>query len=112
MADAAIHFADRMKRTVAEENLLRIWAEWTDFLGSLAVEWRSIDGELDLIASIRRHLGMHFGTTSQAKTERSGIHATDDPLSPRSVLERATAHNSDHLRIMQRKEQILLFLVS
>ncbi|MBX9653555.1 hypothetical protein K2Y11_08040 [bacterium] len=55
-------------------------AEPSDFLAALAAEPRSIDDELNLINSIRRHMTCILMSLSLEKSERIGIHSKDGPL--------------------------------
>lgn len=97
-----------MKRILAEKRPMLIRAEQSDFLAALAVESRSMDGELNLIDSIRRHMACILTSLSLEKAERIGIHLTDVPLTLLAVLERATSPIPHHLQFIHQKKRPLL----
>jgi len=108
LADAEILFADRMKRIIAEDQPAMMRAEPIRYLTSLHVESRVIGDELELVASIRRHIARILAALSQEKFDRTGIHSTDGPMTLMTVLERATAHIPHHLQFVEAKKTRLL----
>ncbi|RMF41280.1 MAG: DUF664 domain-containing protein [Planctomycetota bacterium] len=107
IADFEIVYADRMKRVVAEETPTFFGGDPDLFASRLAYNRRSVEDELELIESIRRHVTCILRSLTDEDFERIGNHSEDGPMTMETLLQRITDHIPHHIRFIEEKRQAL-----
>ena len=107
LADFEPVYADRMKRTLAEDEPTLFGGDPDKFAARLAYHERNLDDELTLIAIVRKQMAVILRTVPEAEFQRVGRHSEAGPLSLRTFLERITGHIPHHLPFIAEKRQAI-----
>ena len=107
VADFEPVYADRMKRVIVEDNPPMMGGDPDAFAAGLAYDQRDIEQELQLIESVRNHVGRILQTLTADQFARTGSHSVDGPLSLEELLQRITNHIPHHVKFIAEKRQSL-----
>ncbi len=107
LADFEPVYADRMKRTLAEDEPTLFGGDPDKFAARLAYHDRDLESELKLIEVVRQQMATILRTVPVADFQRVGRHSEAGPLSLRTFLERITGHIPHHLPFIAEKRQAL-----
>lgn len=107
IADFEPVYADRMKRVIAEHEPTLFGGDPDVFAARLAYARRDIDEELQLIESVRKHVGRILQSVDPADFQRRGMHAEAGPLTLEKLLSTITGHIPHHARFIQEKRAAL-----
>ncbi len=107
IADCEIVYVDRMKRVIAETNPLLPNLDPDVFSAGLVYSQRHVEEELQLVETLRKHMGRILKTLDPSGFQRTGIHSTDGPLTLEQLLGRITGHIPHHLRFIVEKRAAL-----
>jgi quinol monooxygenase YgiN/uncharacterized damage-inducible protein DinB len=107
IADFEPVYADRMKRVIAEDQPPLRGGDPDVFAAKLAYDARSVDEELAVIESVRRHTARILRTLPAEAFERTGIHSADGPLTLATLLKRITNHIPHHVKFIAEKRAAL-----
>ncbi|MCA9193431.1 MAG: DinB family protein [Planctomycetales bacterium] len=105
LTDSEIIYADRFKRVLAEDNPTFFEADPVKFCTSLCVGSRRIEDELDVIASVRKHMASILKSIDESSFNRLGQHSLDGPMTLRVLVQRITNHISHHIRFIDEKRE-------
>ncbi len=108
LADFEPVYADRMKRTLAEDEPTLFGGDPDKFAASLAYHERNLDDELKLIEVVRKQMAAILRTIPEAEFQRLGRHSEAGPLSLRTFLERITGHIPHHVPFIAEKREALV----
>ena len=103
LADAEIIYADRMKRVLVEHNPTFFEADPDQFRQALADESRTVDVELSVIESVRRHMLPILRSVDPDDFQREGVHSLDGPMTLQTLIQRITDHIPHHVRFIDEK---------
>ena len=103
LADAEIIYADRMKRVLAETNPTFFDADPDQFRQALSDKNRSVDAELSVVESVRRHMLPILRAVDEDGLHRTGVHSLDGPMTLHTLLQRITNHIPHHVRFIEEK---------
>ena len=107
IADVEPIYADRIKRTIVEDEPTLFGMDPDRFLARLPCHQRDVEAELDLVAAVRRHLTGILRHLDPSALQRTGRHSVDGPLTAATFLQRITNHLPHHLRFIQEKREAL-----
>jgi hypothetical protein len=107
VADFEIVGADRIKRTIAEEQPLLADGDESLFAARLAYHDRELEDELQVIGSIRAQVTRILRTLSEADFGRIGRHSSAGPLTLAQYVERGTRHIPHHVKFIEEKRAAL-----
>lgn len=107
IADAELLYVERMKRVLVEDQPTLMNAVPDLFVPKLVSPGRSIDGELDLIDAVRKHMTPILRSLQPADFQRTGRHSTDGPLTLETLLKRITGHVPHHVKFIKEKRAAL-----
>lgn len=107
LADFEPVYADRMKRTLAEDEPTLFGGDPDKFAAKLAYHDRDLEGELKLIEVVRQQMATILRTVPVSDFQRVGRHSEAGPLSLRTFLERITGHTPHHLPFIAEKRKAL-----
>lgn len=107
LADFEPVYADRMKRTLAENEPTLFGGDPDKFAARLAYHDRNLESELKLIDIVRQQMATILRTVPAADFERVGRHSEAGPLTLRTFLERITGHIPHHLPFIAEKRRAL-----
>ena len=107
LADSEIIYADRIKRTIAEDNPSIMDADPNVFLPALHCSQRDLLSEVEMVALIRSHVGVILGHCDIEDFQRTCVHSADGAMTLETLVERITGHIPHHIRFIQEKVQAL-----
>ena len=107
IADFEPIYADRMKRVIAEENPTMFGGDPDLFAARLAYDARDIEGELQMIETVRRHMARILKTLKPEDFQRKGIHSERGPLTLEELLTGISKHIPHHVRFIEEKRSAL-----
>jgi hypothetical protein len=107
IADFEPVYADRMKRVIAEERPTMFGGDPDLFAARLAYNARDIEEELQLIESVRRHVGRILKTLAPDDFQRVGLHSEAGPITLEKLLTNITNHVPHHIRFIEDKRAAL-----
>ncbi len=107
LADFEPVYADRMKRTLAEDEPTLFGGDPDKFAARLAYHDRDLESELMLIEVVRQQMATILRTVPVADFQRVGRHSEAGPLTLRTFLERITGHIPHHIPFIAEKRQVL-----
>ena len=110
LADYEIVGADRIKRTIAENEPTLIGgdqSQQSQFAARLAYHERPVEEELLLIEMIRKHVARILRTLRPEGFQRRGIHSVAGPMTVENFVERITRHIPYHLQFIEEKRKFL-----
>ena len=107
LADFEPIYADRMKRSIAEDEPTIFGGDPNAFATHLAYEQRDIEEELLMIESIRKHVARILRTLPPDAFQRKVNHSEDGPITLQSLLEHITNHISHHVQFIEEKRQAM-----
>jgi hypothetical protein len=107
LTDFEIINAERVQRTIAEDNPTIFVADPDSFAAQLHHEHRPVAAELDLIAALRSHIAAILRRLNESQWQRTANHSTDGPLTLMQLVERTTRHIPHHLPFIAEKREAL-----
>lgn len=103
IADFEPVYADRMKRVIAEEHPTMFGGDPDLFAAKLVYDQRDIEEELQMIETVRRHVGRILRTQPAAVFQRTGNHSENGPMTLEKLLTNITNHIPHHVRFIEEK---------
>lgn len=103
LADFEIINAERIQRTIAEENPTVFDAHPDPRAERLFYDRRDCEAELQLIESLRRYHATILDALEPQQWQRTLVHSGDGPLTLRQLVERTTVHIQHHVRFIAQK---------
>jgi uncharacterized damage-inducible protein DinB len=100
-------YADRMKRTIAEEKPKLIGADEKCFAARLAYHQRDLDEELSILEHTRRQMARILKTLQPADFARIGQHDERGPQTLEQLLTTITNHIPHHVKFIEEKRRAL-----
>lgn len=107
VADFEIVGADRIKRTIAEDQPLLADGDESLFASRLAYHNRELEEELQVIGSIRAQVTRILRTLPEGDFTRIGRHSSAGPLTLAQYVERGSRHIPHHVRFIEEKRSAL-----
>ncbi len=107
LTDFEIINAERIQRTIAEDNPTIFVADPDSFAANLHHEHRAVAAEIDLIAALRSHIAAILRRLNEQQWHRTANHSTDGPLTLTQLVERTTRHIPHHLPFIAEKREAL-----
>ena len=107
VADFEIVGADRIKRTIAEQEPLLADGDENAFAARLAYHSRELEGELQVIGAIRAQVTRILRTLGEQDFSRIGRHSAAGPLTLAQFVERGAKHIPHHVRFIEEKRAAL-----
>jgi uncharacterized damage-inducible protein DinB len=100
-------YADRMKRTIAEDRPQLIGADEKHFAARLAYHDRDLEEELAILEMTRRQMARILRTLQPADFARVGQHDERGPQTLEALLTTITNHIPHHVKFIQDKRRAL-----
>jgi uncharacterized damage-inducible protein DinB len=100
-------YADRMKRTIAEDKPRLIGADEKDFAARLAYHQRDLEEELTILEHTRRQMARILKTLQPADFKRTGMHDERGPQTVEDLLTTITNHIPHHVKFIEEKRRAL-----
>jgi hypothetical protein len=107
LADFEIVNADRIKRTIAEEEPLLADGDENLFAARLVYHSRELEEELNVIGSITAQVTRILRGLQEADFSRIGRHSAAGPLTLAQFVERKASHFPHHVRFIEEKRAAL-----
>jgi len=107
IADFEPVYADRMKRVIAEHEPTMFSGDPDLFAKCLAYDVRDLENELQMIATIRRHVSDILRTLPESALARIGKHSEAGPLTLETLLRNVTKHIPHHVAFIEAKRREL-----
>ncbi len=107
MADTDAIAIDRMKRVIAEDCPLLIWADETAYMDHLAIASQDVGDALTSFEVGRRQFARVLRTLSTETFERFGIHSKSGKVTLMQLLEMYIWHLDHHLPFLMDKKKNL-----
>jgi uncharacterized damage-inducible protein DinB len=100
-------YADRMKRTIAEDRPSILGADETKFHAALCYHDRDVEEELTILERTRSQMGRILRKLPASAWSRVGVHNEAGPLTLEQMLQRVTEHLPHHLAFVLEKRKAL-----
>jgi uncharacterized damage-inducible protein DinB len=100
-------YADRMKRTIAEERPQLLGADEQRFAAALRYHDRDVEEELAILERTRSQMGRILRALPPEAFERVGVHNERGPLTLEQLLTSVTDHVTHHLKFVAEKRKAL-----
>ena len=107
LADAAMGYADRMKRTVAMERPLLLGVVGFRYPEPLRYQEHDLEQELDLVAVTRRQMARTLRLVAPDAWQRAAVHSETGLVTLRQLLLHAINHLRHHLRFVAEKRNLI-----
>ncbi len=107
IADFEPVYADRIKRTLAEDEPTVFGGDPDRFAARLAYHSRDLEEELSLVEAVRRHVARILRTVPPEDFARCCRHNQRGPLTLEQLLRSVTEHIPHHIRFIAEKRQAL-----
>lgn len=107
IADFEPVYADRIKRTLAEDEPTVFGGDPDRFAARLAYHQRDLEEELSLIEAVRRHVARILRHVPEQDFARCCRHNIRGPLTLEQLLRSVTEHIPHHIRFIHEKRQAL-----
>src|SRR5262245_13400079 len=107
LSDFEIVYADRVKRTIAEDRPTLPDGDEKLFASRLAYHSRELEEELHVFSAIRASTARILRTLNDADFERVGIHSAAGPLTLEQFVERGANHVKHHVGFIAEKRKAL-----
>lgn len=107
LADFEPVYADRMKRSIAEDEPTIFGGDPDAFAARLAYDQRNIEEELQLIESVRRHVARILRTLPTDAFQRQVNHSEAGPITLEQLLTNITNHIPHHVNFIEAKKRAL-----
>jgi len=107
IADFEIVGADRIKRTIAENQPTLPDGDENLFAKALAYHSRDLAEELQVIGSIRAQVTRILRTLPDEAFSRIGIHSAAGPMTLTQYIQRGINHITHHIKFITEKRQAL-----
>ena len=108
LADFEPVYADRMKRALVEDEPTVFGGDPDAFAARLAYDQRSIEEDLQLIESVRKHMGRILNTLEPDAFQRKVRHSEAGPLTLEKLLTNITHHIPHHVQFIEEKRKALV----
>ncbi len=108
LADFEIVYADRIKRTIAENEPSLLGGNPDSFAARLAYHDRQVEEELQLIELVRKQVARILRTLKPKDFQLHGIHSEFGPLTLETLLQRITGHIPHHVRFIDERRKALV----
>jgi uncharacterized damage-inducible protein DinB len=107
IADFEPVYVDRMKRVIAENQPIIFAGDPDVFAASLWYDQRDVAEELEMIATLRRHMTRLLRAAEPEDFQRLGKHSESGPITLAQLLENITNHIPHHVRFIEEKREKL-----
>jgi hypothetical protein len=107
LADFEVVYADRIKRTIVEDQPLLADGDESLYAARLAYQSRELDEELHVIGALTAQVARILRTLQEADFERIGRHSAAGPLTLAQFVERKAKHFPHHVRFINEKRAAL-----
>jgi uncharacterized damage-inducible protein DinB len=107
IADFEIVGADRIKRTIAEDQPTLPDGDENLFATALAYHSRELEEELQVISSIRAQVTRILRTLKEDDFARIGVHSAAGPLTLAQYIQRGINHITHHIKFIEEKRKAL-----
>jgi uncharacterized damage-inducible protein DinB len=100
-------YADRMKRTIAEDKPQLLSADEKHFAAALRYHDRDLEEELIILERTRSQMGRILRALPPEAFQRTGLHSERGPLSLEQLLTTITNHIPHHVKFIAEKRKVL-----
>ena len=107
LADSEALFADRMKRVLAEDQPVLLFADPSCFAAALAYTQRDAEEEVALVAAVRRQIARILRVQPAEAWGRTGLHSRDGEQTLEQLTRKAVMHLKHHLGFVWAKRAAL-----
>lgn len=107
LSDAGQVYADRMKRTIAEDTPLLIGYDQSRFAAGLAYHHRDVEEELSLLSQIRTQMARILRTLPADTWTRQGVHSEIGLVTLQKLLQTEIDHIAHHVSFILEKRRAL-----
>ena len=107
LADSEALFAERMKRVLAEDQPVLLFADPSRFSAALAYSERHAEEEVAIFAALRRQMALILRAQPKEAWSRTGLHSKDGEQTLEQLARKAIVHLKHHLNFVWAKRATL-----